>query len=94
MTNECASLMWISCWLRMKASQTPVLSVSLSQMEASCREVDAVCLCNTGPCTLYSEAHTLTPVSTPHGCLCCQLQVPPALHLFVLINGLSIFLIQ
>ncbi|TWW63479.1 uncharacterized protein si:ch211-63p21.1 isoform X1 [Takifugu flavidus] len=31
------------------------------EMEASCREVDAVCLCNTGPCTLYSEAHTLTP---------------------------------
>ncbi|KAK9524932.1 hypothetical protein VZT92_017289 [Zoarces viviparus] len=31
------------------------------EMGASCGEVDAVCLCEAGPCTLYSEAHTPTP---------------------------------
>ncbi|XP_042256342.1 uncharacterized protein si:ch211-63p21.1 isoform X1 [Thunnus albacares] len=31
------------------------------EMEASCGEVDVVCLCEAGPCTLYSEAHTPTP---------------------------------
>ncbi|KAM9401069.1 uncharacterized protein ACWYII_030761 isoform 3-T5 [Salvelinus alpinus] len=30
-------------------------------MGASCGEVGVVCLCETGPCTLYSEAHTQTP---------------------------------
>lgn len=40
-----------------------ILSVSLSQMGASCGEVDVVCLCEAAPCTLYSEAHTPTPVS-------------------------------
>ena len=39
------------------------LSLSLSQMRASCEEVDIVCLCEAGPCTLYSEAHTPTLVS-------------------------------
>ncbi|KAM3591224.1 uncharacterized protein V6R79_024842 [Siganus canaliculatus] len=33
----------------------------LSQMGASCGEVDGLCLCEAGPCTLYSEAHTPTP---------------------------------
>ncbi|XP_058479566.1 uncharacterized protein si:ch211-63p21.1 [Solea solea] len=28
------------------------------EMGASCVEVDVVCLCKAGPCTLYSEAHT------------------------------------
>ncbi|XP_045919680.1 uncharacterized protein si:ch211-63p21.1 [Micropterus dolomieu] len=32
-------------------------------MGASCGEVDVVCLCEAGPCTLYSEAHTPTPDS-------------------------------
>ncbi|XP_042367842.1 uncharacterized protein si:ch211-63p21.1 isoform X2 [Plectropomus leopardus] len=32
-----------------------------SEMGASCGEVDVVCLCEAGPCTLYSEAHTPTP---------------------------------
>ncbi|KAF3837270.1 hypothetical protein F7725_004734 [Dissostichus mawsoni] len=32
-------------------------------MGASCGEVDVVCLCEVGPCTLYPEAHTPTPVS-------------------------------
>ncbi|XP_056156835.1 uncharacterized protein si:ch211-63p21.1 [Lampris incognitus] len=27
------------------------------EMRASCGEVDVLCLCQTGPCTLYSEAH-------------------------------------
>lgn len=31
------------------------------EMGASCGEVGVVCLCETGPCTLYSEAHTQTP---------------------------------
>ncbi|XP_008298458.1 uncharacterized protein LOC103371025 isoform X2 [Stegastes partitus] len=31
------------------------------EMGASCGEVDVVCLCEAGPCTLYSEAHTPTP---------------------------------
>ncbi|KAM9836905.1 uncharacterized protein ACBR49_019318 [Aulostomus maculatus] len=31
------------------------------EMGASCGEVDGVCLCEAGPCTLYSEAHTPTP---------------------------------
>ncbi|XP_071371381.1 uncharacterized protein [Centroberyx affinis] len=31
------------------------------EMGASCGEVDVVCLCEPGPCTLYSEAHTPTP---------------------------------
>lgn len=31
------------------------------EMGASCVEVDGVCLCEAGPCTLYSEAHTPTP---------------------------------
>lgn len=46
-------------------SQLFILSafVSLSQMGASCGEVDVVCLCEASPCTLYSEAHTPTPVS-------------------------------
>ncbi|KAM4564670.1 uncharacterized protein si:ch211-63p21.1 isoform X2 [Fundulus heteroclitus] len=29
-------------------------------MGASCEEVDIVCLCEAGPCTLYSEAHAPT----------------------------------
>ncbi|XP_068581683.1 uncharacterized protein si:ch211-63p21.1 [Cebidichthys violaceus] len=33
------------------------------EMGASCGEVDVVCLCEAGPCTLYSEAHTPTPDS-------------------------------
>ncbi|KAM9718159.1 uncharacterized protein ACNS7B_021563 isoform 1-T2 [Menidia menidia] len=31
------------------------------EMGASCEEADAMCLCEAGPCTLYSEAHTPTP---------------------------------
>lgn len=31
------------------------------EMGASCGEADVVCLCEAGPCTLYSEAHTPTP---------------------------------
>lgn len=31
------------------------------EVGASCGEVDVVCLCEAGPCTLYSEAHTPTP---------------------------------
>ncbi|CAN9509744.1 unnamed protein product [Ophioblennius macclurei] len=31
------------------------------EMGASCGEVDKVCVCAAGPCTLYSEAHTPTP---------------------------------
>ncbi|XP_036968067.1 uncharacterized protein si:ch211-63p21.1 [Acanthopagrus latus] len=31
------------------------------EMGASCGEVDVACLCEAGPCTLYSEAHTPTP---------------------------------
>ncbi|KAM9425339.1 uncharacterized protein KZ484_009062 [Pholidichthys leucotaenia] len=31
------------------------------EMGASCGEVDIVCLCEAGPCTLYSEAHAPTP---------------------------------
>lgn len=30
------------------------------EMGASCEEVDVVCLCEAGPCTLYSEAHAPT----------------------------------
>ncbi|KAM4564669.1 uncharacterized protein si:ch211-63p21.1 isoform X1 [Fundulus heteroclitus] len=30
------------------------------EMGASCEEVDIVCLCEAGPCTLYSEAHAPT----------------------------------
>ncbi|XP_028998446.1 uncharacterized protein si:ch211-63p21.1 isoform X2 [Betta splendens] len=37
------------------------------EMGASCGEVDVVCLCEAGPCTLYSEAHTPTP-----GTLLCE----------------------
>ncbi|XP_038831430.1 uncharacterized protein si:ch211-63p21.1 isoform X3 [Salvelinus namaycush] len=41
------------------------------EMGASCGEVGVVCLCETGPCTLYSEAHTQTPeecaLSDPQG---------------------------
>ncbi|CAK6975544.1 uncharacterized protein si:ch211-63p21.1 [Scomber scombrus] len=31
------------------------------EVGASCGEIDVVCLCEAGPCTLYSEAHTPTP---------------------------------
>ncbi|KAM4536840.1 uncharacterized protein PAE49_021281 isoform 1-T2 [Odontesthes bonariensis] len=34
------------------------------EMGASCEEVDIVCLCEAGPCTLYSETHTPT-LDTP-----------------------------
>lgn len=60
----------------MKAPESLILSVLLSQMGASCREVDAVCLCNAGPCTLYSEAHALTPVSTLIGASAANFQLP------------------
>ncbi|MEQ2205879.1 hypothetical protein XENOCAPTIV_017128 [Xenoophorus captivus] len=33
------------------------------EMGASCEEVEIVCLCEAGPCTLYSEAHAPTLVS-------------------------------
>nr|XP_046237242.1 uncharacterized protein si:ch211-63p21.1 [Scatophagus argus] len=36
-----------------------------SQVGASCGEVDVLCLCEAGPCTLYSEAHTPTPDTLP-----------------------------
>ncbi|KAM8881327.1 uncharacterized protein ACB058_001537 [Synchiropus picturatus] len=31
------------------------------EMGASCGDADAMCVCEVGPCTLYSEAHTPTP---------------------------------
>ncbi|KAM4564671.1 uncharacterized protein si:ch211-63p21.1 isoform X3 [Fundulus heteroclitus] len=41
------------------------------EMGASCEEVDIVCLCEAGPCTLYSEAHAPTleecALSDPQG---------------------------
>lgn len=58
-----------------------LLSVSLSQMGASCGEVDVVCLCEAGPCTLYSEAHTPTPVSAQASCFKCLWPV------FLLLNA-------
>lgn len=36
------------------------------EMGASCREVEALCVCeDAAPCTLYSEAHTPTPETLP-----------------------------
>lgn len=64
------------CWLKIKGTGSfkcvrstdhscfsALVFVSLSQVGASCGEVDVVCLCEAGPCTLYAEAHTPTPVS-------------------------------
>lgn len=60
----------ICCWQAVKGmrgiKESTVhssLSLSPSQMGASCEEVDIVCLCEAGPCTLYSEAHAPTLVS-------------------------------
>ncbi|MEQ2167690.1 hypothetical protein GOODEAATRI_006701 [Goodea atripinnis] len=46
-----------------RVNSSSSLPLSLSQMGASCEEVEIVCLCEAGPCTLYSEAHAPTLVS-------------------------------
>ncbi|MEQ2222976.1 hypothetical protein ILYODFUR_032038 [Ilyodon furcidens] len=43
-----------------RVNSSSSLPLSLSQMGASCEEVEIVCLCEAGPCTLYSEAHAPT----------------------------------
>lgn len=70
---------------QVNGSELFLLSVSLSQMGASCGEVDVVvCLCEAGPCTLYSEAHTPTPVSAQASCFKC---LWPSLRVFLLLNA-------